>query len=225
MKTWCFPKEASGEYVCRMEDVLNQYARPLDPHEPLVCMDEASRQLIGQVTAPEPLRHGQPRREDYEYVRNGTCNLFMFCQPLAGWRHVQVTERRTKRDWAHAIRNLVDVQFPEARRIRVVLDNLNTHTGASLYEAFTPTEARRLLDKLEFHYTPKHASWLNMAEIEIGILSRQCPNRRIDNRDVITREVAAWEAERNQRRAKIHWTFTTAIARHKLAKLYPPLED
>ena len=117
MKTWCFPKEASGEYVCRMEDVLNQYARPLDPHEPLVCMDEASRQLIGQVTAPEPLRHGQPRREDYEYVRNGTCNLFMFCQPLAGWRHVQVTERRTKRDWAHAIRNLVDVQFPEARRI------------------------------------------------------------------------------------------------------------
>lgn len=177
MKTWCFPKEASGEYLCRMEDVLkiSTLARLIRTNhwsawkQGLPPTGEGGRrqtavafkpQLIGQVADPEPLRSGQPRREDYEYVRNGTCNLFMFCQPLAGWRHVQVTERRTKCDWAHAIRHLVDVQFPEARRIRVVLDNLNTHTGASLYEAFTPTEARCLLDKLEFHDTPKHTSWL-----------------------------------------------------------------
>ena len=225
MKTWCFPKEANGEYVHRMEDVLNEYAKPFDPEEPLICMDEASRQLIGQVAAPLPAQPGQPRLEDYEYVRNGTCNFFVFCQPLAGWRHVIVTERRTKRDWALAIRNLVDVQFPEARRIRLVMDNLNTHTGAALYEAFSPAEARRLLEKLEFHFTPKHASWLNMAEIEIGILSRQCLDRRIDDREFLTGEVAAWEADRNRSEAKIHWTFTIETARNKLKKLYPSIED
>ena len=225
MKTWCFPKEANGEYVYRMEDVLNEYAKPFDPEEPLICMDKASRQLIGQVAAPLPVQPGQPRLEDYEYVRNGTCNFFVFCKPLAGWRHVIVTERRTKRDWALAIRNLVDVQFPEARRIRLVMDNLNTHTGAALYEAFSPAEARRLLEKLEFHFTPKHASWLNMAEIEIGILSRQCLDRRIDDREFLTGEVAAWEADRNRSEAKIHWTFTIETARNKLNKLYPSIED
>lgn len=224
VKTWCFPKEANGEYVFRMEDVLHEYAKPFDPLDPLICMDEASRQLIGQVAVPLPTRPGQPRLEDYEYVRKGTCNLFMFCQPLAGWRRVQVTERRTKRDWALAIRDLVDVDFPQARRIRLVMDNLNTHTGAALYETFSPSEARRLLEVLEFHYTPKHASWLNMAEIEIGILSRQCLNRRIDDRDTLIREVAAWEADRNRRHAKIHWTFTIEIARHRMIKLYPPIE-
>ena len=207
-----------------MEDVLHEYAKPFDPLDPLICMDEASRQLIGQVAVPLPTRPGQPRLEDYEYVRKGTCNLFLFCQPLAGWRRVQVTERRTKRDWALAIRDLVDVDFPQARRIRLVMDNLNTHTGAALYETFSPSEARRLLEVLEFHYTPKHASWLNMAEIEIGILSRQCLNRRIDDRDTLIREVAAWEADRNRRHAKIHWTFTIETARHRMIKLYPSIE-
>lgn len=186
-------------------------------------MDEASRQLIGQVATPLPAQPGRPRLEDYEYVRNGTCNFFVFCQPLAGWRHVIVTERRTKRDWALAVRDLVDVQFPEARRIRLVMDNLNTHTGAALYDTFSPAEARRLLEKLEFHYTPKHASWLNMAEIEIGILSRQCLDRRIDDREILTGEVAAWETDRNRREAKIHWTFTIETARNKLKKLYPSI--
>jgi len=208
-----------------MEDVLNEYAKPFDPFDPLICMDEASRQLIGQVAEPLPARPGQPRLEDYEYVRNGTCNLFVFCQPLAGWRRVKVTERRTKRDWALAIRDLVDVDFPQARRIRLVMDNLNTHTGAALYDTFPPSEARRLLEKLEFHYTPKHASWLNMAEIEIGIMSRQCLNRRIDERTILTREVAAWETDRNDRQVKIHWTFTIETARNKLTKLSPSIQD
>jgi len=207
-----------------MENVLNEYAKPFDPLDPLICMDEASRQLIGQVATPLPARPGHPRLEDYEYVRNGTCNFFVFCQPLAGWRHVIVTERRTKRDWALAVRDLVDVQFPEARRIRLVMDNLNTHTGAALYDTFSPAEARRLLGKLEFHYTPKHASWLNMAEIEIGILSRQCLDRRIDDREFLTGEVAAWEADRNLSEVKIHWTFTIETARNKLKKLYPSIE-
>ena len=223
MKTWCFPKEASGDYVYHMEDVLNLYAQPYDALAPAVCMDEASRQLIGEVAPPAPAGPGQPRREDYEYVRNGTCNLFVFCQPLTGWRHVLVTERRTKQDWARAIRDLVDVRFPEAPLIRLVMDNLNTHTGAALYETFPPDEAQRLLSRLEFHYTPKHASWLNMAEIEIGILSRQCLSRRIANREELIREVTAWETDRNDRRIHIHWTFTTAAARNKMHRLYPSL--
>ncbi|MCB9137010.1 MAG: IS630 family transposase [Caldilineaceae bacterium] len=181
-----------------MEDVLNQYAQPFDPEYPMVCMDEASRQLVGQVVTPLPPRPGQPMLQDYEYVRNGTCNLFVFCQPQIGWRRVMVTDRRTKQDWAKAIQTLVDVEFPAARRIRLVLDNLNTHVGSALYETFPPHEARRLMEKLEFHYTPKHASWLNMAEIEINVLVRQCLNRRIDNKDFFVREVAAWQAERNE---------------------------
>lgn len=184
-------------------------------------MDEASRQLIGQVILPLPTQPGQPALHDYEYTRNGVCNLFVFCQPHIGWRRVLVTERRTKQDWAQTIRTLVDVEFPAARRIRLVLDNLNTHVGGALYDTFPPPEARRLMEKLEFHYTPKHASWLNMAEIEIGVLARQCLNRRIDDRDFLIREVDAWQAERNELRAKIHWTFTIESARHKLRRLYP----
>lgn len=204
-----------------MEDVLDLYAQPYDPAFPLVCMDEASRQLIGQVVSPLPARPGQPQLQDYEYIRNGVCNLFVFCQPHIGWRRVIVTERRTQQEWAQVIRTLVDVEFPAAQRIRLVLDNLNTHVGGSLYAAFPPDEARRLMQKLEFHYTPKHASWLNMAEIEISILARQCLNRRMEQRDFLIREVDAWQAERNEQGARIHWTFTIASARHKQRRLYP----
>ena len=204
-----------------MEDVLQTYRLPYDPRYPVVCMDEASKQLTGEVNAPLPMQPGKAKCEDYEYERKGVCNEFVCCEPLRGWRHVKVTERRTKRDWAKCIRELLDVHYANATRIHLVLDNLNTHTGASLYEAFAPAEARRLLDRLEFHHTPKHASWLNMAEIEIGILNRQCLNRRIDNAPELCKEVAAWEEERNRKEAKIHWTFTITVARNKLKKLYP----
>jgi DDE superfamily endonuclease len=200
---------------------LQVYQLPYERRSPVVCMDEASKQLIGEVTAPLPLRAGRVKGEDYEYERKGVCNQFMCCEPLRGWRHVRVTTRRTKRDWAECIRELVDVYYPEATRIRLVLDNLNTHTGASLYEAFPPDEARRLLDRLEIHHTPKHASWLNMAEIEIGVLQSQCLNRRLDNVDWLRSEIRAWEERRNKHQAKIHWSFTIAVARHKLQKLYP----
>jgi hypothetical protein len=225
VKTWCIPPKQDAEFVCCLEDVLATYALPYDPACPTVCMDEASKQLIGQVAPPLPVRPGQPRCEDYEYERHGTSNQFVFCEPLRGWRHVVVTERRTRKDWADAIRELVDVHYPDARKIRLVMDNLNTHAGASLYERFSPDEARRILNKLEFHYTPKHASWLNMAEIEIGVMNRQCLNRRIDNATDLRREVAAWEDRRNAKNAKIHWTFTIASARIKLKNLYPSIED
>lgn len=208
-----------------MEDVLRVYQLPYDPRYPVVCMDEASKQLIGEVNAPLPLCAGHAQCEDYEYERKGVCNQFMCCEPLRGWRHVRVTGHRTKRDWAACIRELVEVYYPQAVRIRVVLDNLNTHTGASLYEAFPPEEARRLLDHLEFHHTPKHASWLNMAEIEIGVLNRQCLDRRVDNAEWLRSEVDAWEARRNKQQVKIHWSFTIAVARHKLKKLYPVVEQ
>ena len=224
MKTWCIPPKADAEFVCNMEDVVATYALPYDAAIPVVCMDEASKQLIGEVATPLPIRPGQPKCVDYEYERRGVCSEFILCEPLAGWRHVKVTERRTKKDWAKCIRELVDVHYPQAQRIRLVLDNLNTHTGASLYEAFAPAEARRILEKLEFHYTPKHASWLNMAEIEIGIMNRQCLDRRIDNIAEIRREVTAWEKSRNRKHARIHWTFTITAARRKLHKLYPSAE-
>jgi hypothetical protein len=204
-----------------MEDVLATYALPYDPDTPVVCMDEASKQLIGEVAQPLPTAPGQPKGEDYEYERLGVCSLFVFCEPLSGWRHVEVTDRRTKKDWAERMRDLVDIHFPEAKKIRVVLDNLNTHTGSSLYEAFGPEEARRILERLEFHYTPKHASWLNMAEIEIGVMNRQCLNRRIAEKGIIRAEVAAWEDRRNTDKAKIRWTFTISSARIKLHKVYP----
>jgi hypothetical protein len=207
-----------------MEDVLGVYQLPYDRRYPVVCMDEASKQLIGEVNVPLPPGAGRPKCEDYGYERKGVCNHFMCCEPLRGWRHVRVTARRTKLDWAECMRELVDVPYPQATRIRLVLDNLNTHTGASLYEAFPPDEARRLLDRLEFHYTPKHASWLNMAEIEIGVLTTQCLGRRLDNADVLRSEVGAWEERRNKQQVKIHWSFTIAVARHKLKKLYPVVE-
>lgn len=212
-----------------MEDVLAVYTRPYDPRFPQVCMDEASKQLLGEVQAPVPQRpatpehHGTPQREDYEYEREGTANLFLACEPLRGWRHVAVTARRTAIDWAHFIRDLVDAAYPDAERIVLVLDNLNTHGPASLYEAFAPAEARRILERLEIHYTPKHGSWLDMAEIELSVLARQCLDRRLATREDVAREVAAWEAERNAAQVTIDWRFTTADARIKLKHLYPVL--
>ncbi len=206
-----------------MEDVLQVYARPYNPRFPVVCFDEACKQLFGQVRPPQRASRGRTAREDYEYERKGVCHQLMTCEPLRGWRHVQVTERRTRRDYAYCVRDLVDVYYPQAVKILMVQDNLNTHDGASLYEAFPPVEARRLLDKLEFHYTPKHGSWVNMAETEIGIMNGQCLDRRMDSQEWIAREVAAWEKKRNNAQVRIHWIFTLAAARRKLQKVYPSI--
>jgi hypothetical protein len=210
-----------ADFVWRMEDVLDLYAEPYDPVQPTVCFDETSKQLIAETRIPLPMEPGKPERVDYEYERKGTANLFLVTEPLTGWRHVDVTDRRTKHDFAQQMRDLVDRHFPDATSIRVVLDNLNTHTPAALYEAFAPAEARRILRKLEFHYTPVHGSWLNMAELEFSMLSRQCLSRRIGDRDTLVTEVAAWEAARNEQRASIHWQFTVVDARRKLHRLYP----
>jgi DDE superfamily endonuclease len=206
-----------------MEDVLDVYHRPPDPKRPLVCLDEASKQLIGEVAEPIPAEPGQPERIDYEYTRNGTANLFMISEPLAGWRHVEVTDRRTAVDFAEVVRALVEEVYPEAEKVVLVLDNLNTHKLASLYEAFPPERARRIAERLEIHHTPKHGSWLNMAEIELSVLARQCLDRRIETREELEREVAAREEERNERGVEIRWRFTTADARIKLRRLYPVL--
>lgn len=222
---WCLPAEANGEFVYHMEDVLEVYQRPYDPHHPLVCMDETSKQLVGEVAQPLPLQPGQPPCYDYEYTRKGVNNLFMFFEPLAGQRVVTVTERRTKVDWARAVRDLVDQHYPQAERITLVMDNLNTHSLGSLYEAFAPAEAQRLANRLDIHPTPKHGSWLNMAEIELGILSRQCLDRRIPDPLTLKRLVAAWQTKRNQRQVKVDWQFTTADARIKLKRLYPSIHD
>ena len=207
-----------------MEDVLQTYMLPYDPDYPVVCFDEACKQLFGEVRSPRRSRRGRAR-VDYEYERKGVCHQLLMCEPLRGWRHVRVSARRTRKDYALCVRELVDVHYPRAKKIRLVQDNLNTHDGASLYEAFRPEVARRLLDKVEFHYTPKHGSWVNMAETEIGIMNSQCLDRRLDSAAAIAREVAAWEGKRNDRQARIHWTFTLAAARHKLRKLYPSIED
>jgi DDE superfamily endonuclease len=204
-----------------MEDVLDLYAEPHDPKRPWVCFDETSKQLVAETRTPLPMEPGQPERFDYEYERNGTANLFLLCQPLAGWRHVAVTDRRTKHDFAEQMQALVDVHFPDAEKIRVVLDNLNTHTPAALYEAFPAAEARRIAKKLEFHYTPVHGSWLNMAELEFSMLARQCLGRRIPDRATLETEVATWQAARNEQRATIRWQFTVEDARSKLHRLYP----
>jgi hypothetical protein len=204
-----------------MEDVLDLYTVPYDPAYPQVCMDELSKQLVGETRVPLPSAPGQVARADYEYVRCGVANLFIFFEPLGGWRHLTVTERRTKRDWAYAVRELVDVHYPHAIKIRLVLDNLNTHVGGALYDTFPPTEARRILDRLELHYTPKHGSWLNMAESELSILARQCLDRRIADPVTLAHEVAAWERRRNSAGARMDWRFTTADARIKLTHLYP----
>jgi transposase len=220
---WCIPPKANAEFVWRMEDILGVYTRPYDPLRPLVCLDEVSKQLIGETRSPRPAGPGKPVRYDYEYERRGTANLFLWCEPLRGQRHVTVTERRTKIDWAQVIKDLIDVHYPEAERIVLVLDNLNTHTPGSLYEAFPPAEAKRLADKLEIHYTPKHGSWLNMAELELSVLARQCLDRRIPDRATLEREVAAWEVERNRPGGRVDWRFTTEDARIKLTRLYPSI--
>jgi hypothetical protein len=204
-----------------MEEVLDVYHRPLDPKRPLICLDETSKQLIGEVAEPIPAAPGQPERIDYEYTRNGTANLFMISEPLTGWRHVEVTDRRTAVDFALLVRDLVEEVFPEAEKVVLVMDNLNTHRLASLYEAFPPERARRIADRLEIHHTPVHGSWLNMAEIELSVLARQCLDRRIGTREELEREVEAWERERNERGVPVRWRFTTADARIKLRRLYP----
>jgi hypothetical protein len=208
-----------------MEDVIQTSMLPYDPKYPVVCFDEASKQLFGEVRPPRRPRRGSPAQVDYEYERKGVCHQLLMCEPLRGWRHVKVTARRARRDCAECVRELVDVYYPGVEKIRLVQDNRNTHAGASLYGAFRPEEARRLLDKVEWHYTPKHGSWLNRAETGIGIRSGQCLGRRLDNQALIAAEVAAWEDRRNAQEARIHWTFTLAVARQKLRKLYPSNED
>jgi transposase len=207
-----------------MEEILSVYTWALNPQWPVVCMDETSKQLIGETRTPLPTAPGQPARHDYEYERHGVANLFMCFAPLGGWRHVKVTERRTKRDWAEAVRDLVDVHCPHAEGIVLVLDNLHTHTPAALYETFEPEEARRIVERLDLRYTPKHGSWLNMAESELSILARQCLAQRIPDREQLRREVSAWQDERNQAETLMNWRFTTEDARICLARLYPSLE-
>jgi hypothetical protein len=204
-----------------MEDVLDVYTRPLDPKRPLVCLDEMPKQLIGETQLPLPARPGVPERYDYLYVRNGAANIFCVCEPLLGTREFSVTEHRTRRDWARLIKDLVDVRHSDADKIVLVLDQLNTHSPASLYEAFVPSEAKRLSDKLEIHYTPKHGSWLNIAEIELSVLSRQCLDRRIADLATLKQEVQAHQRHRDSLGSKVNWHFTTADARTKLQRLYP----
>ena len=219
-KEWCIPK-VSGEFVARMEDVLDLYHEEYDPERPVVCFDETSKQLLGDVRPPIEAAPGRMGRYDTEYQRNGTRNLFMFCEPKGGWRHVEVTGHRTAVDFAHRMKWLVDQAYPDATVVRLVLDNLNTHKLGSLYEAFVPSEARRIAKRLEFHHTPVHGSWLNMAEIELSVLSRQCLNRRIGDEALLRREVAALERERNDAGAIIDWRFSTRDARSKLKHVYP----
>ena len=217
------PPEASAAFVAAMEDVLDVYHRPHDPDRPVVCVDETSKQLIAETRVPIPAKPGQLKRYDYEYERNGTANLFMMFAPLEGWRHVKVTDRHTAVDYAQVLKELSDTHYPNASKIVLVQDNLNTHKPASLYEAFPAEEARRLVDRFEWHYTPKHGSWLDMAESELSVLTAQCLDRRIADKQILTEEVAAWEDYRNKKHAKADWQFTTADARIKLKRLYPAL--
>lgn len=217
------PPDANAAFVAAMEDVIEVYHRPHDPDRPVVCVDETSKQLIIETRMPIPAKPGQPRRVDYEYKRNGTANLFMMFAPLEGWRHVKVTDRRTALDYAQMLRELSDTHFPQATKIVLVQDNLNTHKPASLYEAFPAKEARRLTERFEWHYTPKHGSWLDMAECELSVLATQCLARRIPDKETLTREVSAWQKLRNAKHAKADWHFTTADARIKLKRLYPTL--
>jgi hypothetical protein len=217
---WCIP-EPSAEFVARMEDLLDLYEEPDDPKRPRVCLDERPCQLLADSRAPLPLAPGFPTRCDDEYTRHGTCNLFIMFEPFQGWRHLTVTAQRTTREFAQCMAELVNVHFPKAERIRVVLDKLRTHTPGALYEVFPPAEARRILRKLELHPTPVHGSWLNMAEIDLAVLARQCLSRRIPDATSMAREVAAWEARRNRHQATIDWRFTTRDARIKLKRLYP----
>jgi hypothetical protein len=224
---WCIPPEQNAEFCWHMEDVLDVYTRPYDPRFPQVCFDERPVQLVADGRPPLPPRptteehEGTPLRQDYEYERKGTANLFLWYEPLQSRRHVEVSEHRCRDDWAQCIKRLVDESYPEAEKIVLVMDNLNIHSPASLYVAFEPHEAKRLADKLEIHYTPKHGSWLDMAEIELAILSSQCLDRRIPDTDLLKTEVAAWEVQRNETATAVKWRFTTADARIKLKHLYP----
>jgi transposase len=218
------PPAASGEFVARMEDVLEVYHRPFDERRPLVCIDEVPVQLVGETRLPLPAAPGRPPRYDYEYVRNGTANLFLAFEPLLGWRAVEVTQRRTARDFAEFLRWLVEELHADARKVVLVTDNLNTHTPGCLYEAFEPARARAIAERLEWHYTPKHGSWLNMAEIELAALAKQCLGRRIASAEELEREVSAWQQERNERGVEARWQFTTAKARVKLHRLYPSFQ-
>ena len=221
---WCIPPTASPEFVWRMEDVLEVYKWPYDCRYPVVCMDELSKQLIGETRLPQPTSPGRPGRIDYQYERLGVCNLFMFFEPLRGWRRVWVTSQRRKVEWAECIKELLEVEYPQARQVVLVCDNLNTHTGGALYEAFPAATARRLCERLEFHPTPKHGSWLNMAETELSVLAGQCLDRRMDSQEWVRQEVKSWERQRNQSEARVRWQFRTEDARIKLEKLYPEFE-
>jgi hypothetical protein len=221
---WCIPPHADCAFVAAMEDVLEVYKRPTDPRQPLVCLDEASKQLIGEIRVPLPTRPGEAARYDCEYVRNGTANVFLAFEPLGGWRHAEVTHSRTRRDWAWFVKDLLDGRYRDAERVVLVMDQLNTHATASLYETFEPPEARRLAERLEIHYTPKHGSWLNMAEIELGVMGRQCIGHRTPDRELLAAQVRAWTAARNRRHSRVDWRFTTSDARVKLKRLYPSIE-
>jgi hypothetical protein len=221
---WVIPPEANSAFVAAMEDVLEVYQRPRDPDRPLVCLDETSKQLIAETRAPINMKKGRKARFDYEYERNGTANLFMMFAPLEGWRRVKVTDRHTAVDYAGALKDLAGIHFPKAKKIILVRDNLNTHTKASLYEAFPAAEARRLAGRFEFHYTPKHGSWLDMAESELGVLASQCLDRRIPDKEKLVEEIIAWESTRNKHHTKANWQFTTKDARIKLKRLYPQFE-
>jgi hypothetical protein len=218
------PPEANASFVAAMEDVLEAYHRPRDADRPLVCLDETSKQLIAETRAPIPAKPGQPARHDYEYERNGVANLFMMFAPLEGWRRVEVTDHHAAVDYAKVLKDLSDVHFPAAEKIVLVQDNLSTHTPASLYAAFPAPEARRLVERFEWHYTPKHGSWLDMAESELAVLTRQCLSRRIPDKPTLEKEVASWERHRNKHHAKADWQFTTLNARVKLKRLYPQFE-
>jgi hypothetical protein len=223
-KMWCLPPESDAEFVCAMENVLEVYKRPYDPEHPVVCFDEKSKQLVGEVAVPIPAAPGRVACHDYEYVRNGTANLFMLNEPLRGWRHVDVTSRRTKLDFAREMKDLAEVHYPKAKLITLVMDNLNTHRLSCLYEAFPPEEARRIIDRIEVVHTPKHGSWLNMAECELSVLEKQCLGERISDEASLRQNVSVWNADRNNRSKKIVWQFKTTDARIKLRRLYPQIQ-
>lgn len=208
-----------------MEDILDLYQHPYDENYPVVCMDEKQYQLLDHLRAPIPMKPGEPEKQDADYARKGTCSIFIFTKPLASWRHTTVSERRTKIDWAHQIRELLDIHYPNAKKVLLVMDNLNTHTISSLYEAFPPDEARRLAKRLEIHYTPKHGSWLNIAEIELSAMTRQCLSRRIASITSLEAELSAWEISRNDKLKTVDWQFTTDSARIKLKRLYPQFKS
>jgi hypothetical protein len=222
---WCIPPEQNAEFVCAMENVLEVYKRPYDPKHPVVCMDEKPKQLVKETRTAIACCKGRPECFDYEYERNGTANVFIFVEPLRGWRRVEVTERRTRLDWAHQIKRLIDADYKKAEKITLVMDNLNTHGPASLYEAFKPAEARRLIEKLAIVYTPKHGSWLNVAEVELAVLEKQSIGGRVPDRESLSMRSKTWERERNRAKVKVNWQFRTADARIKLRRLYPQVQS